>query len=660
MSMQSYVTKLGNVLFTLLFFLIAFTNHVKCQVTYQDSLRNIISTSSSIEQKLDALRLLGREGNSLHADSLQLYASETQKLAITLKNEEALLDASLMQVGVYNKNGEPGKAIELADKEIAKKYTRPNLRYKQRRFYLSKGFVLNVINKTKEAQETFFTVLSKAENEKDILGQAVALNGIGWSYSNLNNIDKAIEWYKKGLGILKAANLNNRLHKEMVAVLQSNIGLAYYPLYKKSRDKKFADSASFYLDLSIHICRKLECTGVLAISLGTRALLLMDEVKDITEPEKMLLEAINIRKKLGQLYFIIADMSKLSEMYYQSHNYKKSIIACTEAIRLADSSGIKSDIIYLYEILARTLRADGQYEKYGDILAVQIRVQDSIDKVNTQTSLNELTVKYEVQKKEAVIAKQEYHLFKRKILLYTIIICVAVLLIIAFFKFRQIQKRQKDKLETERRQAMETERLRITSDLHDDIGATLSSMYIYGDLAKNVWDTQPEESKQMIDKISTTSKDLMGRMGDIIWSMKPAGEDKYSFTTRLKNYCTELLSPKNIHFKLDIDESITTKITNPEARKNILLITKEAVNNIAKYSNATQATVSFKKENDDLLLLIGDNGKGFDTTIPQHGNGLQNIEHRCRQLNGETVIISEPGQGATISCRFPMATISYG
>lgn len=658
--MQSYVTKLSKALSILLCFLIGFANQVKCQVTYQDSLRKIIATSSSKEQKLKALVLLGKEGNSLHADSLQLYSLETHRIATILKDEEALLDALLMQGSVWNKKGETSKVIALADKEILKEYTTPNMRYKQRRFYFLKGFVLNVINKTKEAQETFFNVLSKAENEKDIAGEAAALNGIGWSYHNLNNLDKALEWYRKGLAVLQAANLNNRLHNEMIAVLQSNIGLAWYPLYKKTGDKKFADSASIYLDLAINTCRKQEYTGVLAISLGTKALLIMDEGKDIAEPEKMLLEAISIRRKLGQLYFFITDMSKLSEMYYQAHNYKKSIITCTEAIRLADSSGIKSDIIYLYEVLARSLRADGQYEKYGHALAVQIKIQDSINKVNTQTSLNELAVKYDVQKKEAVIAKQEYHLFRRKILLYTLVFCAAAALIFIFIKFRQIKKRQKNKLEEERKQAMEAERLRITSDLHDDIGATLSSMHIYGDLAKNVWETQPQESKEMIEKISATSKDLMNRMGDIIWSMKPADEDKHNLTTRLKNYCTELLSPKNIFFELDIDETIATKIAKPGVRKNILLIAKEAINNITKYSDADKATITLGMQNGYLELSVNDNGKGFDISIVQQGNGLQNIRQRCIQLDGEVIISSVAGTGTTINCRLPMATISYG
>ena len=203
------------------------------------------------------------------------------------------------------------------------------------------------------------------------------------------------------------------------------------------------------------------------------------------------------------------------------------------------------------------------------------------------------------------------------------------------------------------------ERERIIADLHDDVGATLSSMHIYGDLAKHVWETQPHESKKMIDKISTTSKDLMSRMGDIIWSMKPPDEEKFNFATKLKNYSTELLSPKNIFVEFEIDENVERSINSPEMRKNILLIAKEVINNIAKYSEAEKATISFKKQNETIVLSISDDGKGFDTTVIQKGNGLQNIQQRCKQLNGFIDIKAGPGQGVRIDCSFPIATFSH-
>lgn len=218
-------------------------------------------------------------------------------------------------------------------------------------------------------------------------------------------------------------------------------------------------------------------------------------------------------------------------------------------------------------------------------------------------------------------------------------------------KLQQVQLEKKD--------AIIEERNRIIADLHDDVGATLSSMHIYGDLAGAVWDTQPQESRKMIEKISITSKDLMGRMGDIIWSMKPANEEKYTLEARLKNYSSELLAPKNIACEFDIDEKLAASITNPEIRKNILLIVKEAINNIAKYSEASKAVVSLKQQKEMVLLTISDNGKGYKAESIKPGNGINNINQRCKQLQGSCIMQSTIGQGATVGCSFPIATISY-
>ncbi|MGB3006033.1 MAG: sensor histidine kinase [Chitinophagaceae bacterium] len=223
----------------------------------------------------------------------------------------------------------------------------------------------------------------------------------------------------------------------------------------------------------------------------------------------------------------------------------------------------------------------------------------------------------------------------------------------------KLEQKEKTKLEIEKQLTLANERTRISADLHDDVGATLSSMHIYGDLAGAVWDTKPEQSKEMVGKISIQSKELMERMSDIVWSLKSPVEEKNSITTRLRNYTHELLAVKNITVILDIDEELTEKIINPLARKNILLIAKEAINNIAKYSMATESIIKFYQQGEFVVLKITDNGIGFDLNKENSGNGLSNIEQRCKQLIGNTSIDTLPGKGVTLTCSFPIAIISH-
>lgn len=244
------------------------------------------------------------------------------------------------------------------------------------------------------------------------------------------------------------------------------------------------------------------------------------------------------------------------------------------------------------------------------------------------------------------------------------LVTLVVLYIMGRNQKRKLEKLQKEneiiKLKADRQLAVAKERERIVADLHDDIGASLSSMHIYSEIAGKVMGEKPEEGKSLMNKISGISKELMGHMGDIIWSMKPVDEEKYTLEARLRNYCNELLSPKNILFELDIDPQLAASIKQPEFRKNLLLIAKEAFNNIAKYSGATQAYIILQTKGGFWIFSIGDNGTGFD--MAKHhgkGNGLQNMQRRCEMMQGDFRILNREQGGTAIECRFPMAIISH-
>jgi signal transduction histidine kinase len=245
----------------------------------------------------------------------------------------------------------------------------------------------------------------------------------------------------------------------------------------------------------------------------------------------------------------------------------------------------------------------------------------------------------------------------------TILIMLVVLYIVGWNQRRKMEKLQKEneiiKLKAEQLTAVAKERERITADLHDDVGATLSSLNIYGDLAHSIWDTNPEKSREMVGKIAGQSRELMQRMSDIIWSMKTGENGGSGLTPRIRNFAQELLAGKGISVDMDVDESMLREVTNPMVRKNIILIIKEALNNVAKYSGATKAGISLRKDENHLILEISDNGKGFDVNMVTKGNGLENMASRCRQMGGSFELITQPGTGTSIICKVPLAIISY-
>ena len=150
----------------------------------------------------------------------------------------------------------------------------------------------------------------------------------------------------------------------------------------------------------------------------------------------------------------------------------------------------------------------------------------------------------------------------------------------------------------------------------------------------------------------------MENMSDIIWAMNSGQPDGESLIGRIKNYGYDLLSQKNIECIYDIDPQLEKKLQMPEMRKNVLLIVKEALNNISKYSEATKAKVLITLNSHAIKIDIQDNGLGFDQLSVKYGHGLANMKQRTQSLGGDFTVHSSPGEGTRIESQIPLAKFS--
>jgi ligand-binding sensor domain-containing protein len=201
-------------------------------------------------------------------------------------------------------------------------------------------------------------------------------------------------------------------------------------------------------------------------------------------------------------------------------------------------------------------------------------------------------------------------------------------------------------------------RTQISRDLHDDIGASLSSINIYSSVAESEVKENPDKAREIIQQINTNSRQVMENISDIVWANRINRTEDDTLASRIKNYGYELLSHKGIDGTYEIDPHIEKKLSGPDARKNILLIIKEAINNIAKYSEATEASIKVQMAGSYLNIMIEDNGKGFDIHQVQKGNGLIHMKQRAEALGGELILDGGRGSGTSIKARIPLANIS--
>jgi len=201
-------------------------------------------------------------------------------------------------------------------------------------------------------------------------------------------------------------------------------------------------------------------------------------------------------------------------------------------------------------------------------------------------------------------------------------------------------------------------RTKISQDLHDDIGGSLSSINIYSSVAEKEVTDNPDKAKEFLQQINTNSRQVMENISDIVWANNADHMHETSLAGRIKNYGYDLLSQKNIECNYEIDAIAERKLSKPEARRSILLIIKEALNNMAKYSEATRAEIHVSVNAHHLLLDIADDGKGFDMDKGMQGNGLSHMRQRTELLGGNFNLQSTPGNGTKIHCRIPLTNIS--
>lgn len=212
-------------------------------------------------------------------------------------------------------------------------------------------------------------------------------------------------------------------------------------------------------------------------------------------------------------------------------------------------------------------------------------------------------------------------------------------------------KFMKQKNEFDSRMALENQRKKITADLHDDIGATLSSLQINSSIANRLIEkNELTKAQNVLSSIEKQSKKLSENIGDIIWSLKPGEESLMTLSTRIKNTANDILGNTNINYHLKIDERVDEYVVNFSIRKNIVLIVKEVLNNAAKYSEAKNLFLTLEFHEGRVDLEISDDGIGFANDEVK-GNGLSNMKKRAAELNGSCEIIS--GNGVLLKFSIP-------
>jgi ligand-binding sensor domain-containing protein/two-component sensor histidine kinase len=189
-------------------------------------------------------------------------------------------------------------------------------------------------------------------------------------------------------------------------------------------------------------------------------------------------------------------------------------------------------------------------------------------------------------------------------------------------------------------------RNRISADMHDEIGSTLSSISFYSQAL--LMQTGDEKHRQVLGKIKENAQQVQENLSDIIWSVKASMDEMENVFSRMQRFGSEFLDSKNILFHFEVDEKMNHTKLDMAYRKNFYLIFKEALNNAAKYAQCKNVWVNITHGGSHATMKIRDDGKGFDTLTQTEGNGLSNMRERAMQMKGSLTVDSNLNAGTTV------------
>jgi signal transduction histidine kinase len=192
-------------------------------------------------------------------------------------------------------------------------------------------------------------------------------------------------------------------------------------------------------------------------------------------------------------------------------------------------------------------------------------------------------------------------------------------------------------------------RNKISRDLHDDLGATLSSITVLSEIARTrIEEGSPEQSFPLLGKITAYSGEMVGKMRDIVWAIDPRNDTLHNMIIRLKQYSAEWCANREIALRFTTSPEFLRATPSMNSRKNLYLIAKEAIYNAIRHAEARSIWVDCRMCGGIGEMAITDDGKGFDPAASYEGNGMGNMRARAAEIGGK-INVSSNDAGTTVT-----------
>lgn len=493
------------------------------------------------------------------------------------------------------------------------------------------------------------------DSTRNYKGQARLYNELAVFYRKQDDIEKMVAYLDKGESA--AIKIND------LSALSTNYhhrGTIY------SRKGEF-DKALPYFEKVLKIREELRDSiglGYIYLDLAEYHMNKNNQQQAISFIEK----STAIRQKMGDIQGVAINEVSMGEMYFANRQYEKAIPYFIKTINTAKSIGFSDLIRFAYDKLQKCYMEQQNFQKAYEALSKCQILTDSIFNLEKTRVISEMQIKYETEKKEQQIDLQQLQLAQKdaqleinRLLIGLMLILVLSLLVIGTLQRKKLILKREKLLEKEKRKAremeikaalasQEQERSRVARDLHDGFGQMISIL----NLNLKSLEKKQVDRHQVFEQSAKVLEDMYQELKGICFNLMPQTLIKNGITSAINEFAARVSQTGKLQVRTDffgLDERLTEM-----QEISLYRITQEWINNMLKYSDADQADIQITKDDQEITLLIEDNGIGFDSAMltSGKGNGWRNMNSRANLIKGELVIDTLLGtRGSTLIVNAP-------
>ncbi len=593
-----------------------------------------------------------------HIDSSFFYNEKAQTIAERIGDQDAINTNDKERAGYLYRAGKFSES-EKVYRNVQKRYELLEDSLNVFKIESNLAAVYQSRSKYEKAMNSYLKALRYFEqDEKHSVTTSNMLSNIGALYQVMGNTEKALDFYKQSEAIMvKNQNLVS------LSNVKANIGGLYVELLKFEEAKatlkearEMAIKANNYYTLA-NISQNL---GEAEVSLGN---------KESAIP--FFEEALEIKKQIGDNNETATTKVSIASILAENGSHFRAIDLLEESIPIFEQNENNLRLLVAYPTLSKAYSYSKKPDSAFIYLEKYTALRERMAKEDAIRTVSEMDTKYQTEKKDRQLAEQRNEILEKELevnqrnnmlILLGLVLLAALILGYLIYRQQKLKNRQlkqeaelreaQAQLETQER--LQQQRLRISRDLHDNIGSQLTFLISSLDNLKYAQNVSKEFANEKLENLSTFTRSTITELRDTIWAMNKNDISIQDLKDRLlihqgnaqnagKNFTVEFADNVNVNEQF-----------NSVRGMHYFRIVQEAINNAMKYAETDAVSVQFAKQGNQLVTHVKDHGKGFDLENQESGNGLRNMKERAQLMEGTVKIHSEIGSGTEVTISAPI------